>query len=57
MKELRQFNKKLGPKQFFQADLILKHSDEDFKEKLEKCFHLRIDKLQKQQSKESKTWS
>jgi hypothetical protein len=55
-KELVRFNKQLGPKQFFQADLIFDEQDGKYRDKVAQCFQMRMEHLNKQKRHDDKKW-
>ena len=56
-KSLRKFNKGLTKKTFFQADLLYTQQSQDYHDKVNKCFNLRIKNLNKKKLREKEKWS
>jgi hypothetical protein len=46
-KEIIKFDRKLGKKQFFLADLSSVGQDDSYRDKIDKCFKMRIERLTK----------
>ena len=56
-KQLNKFNRKLGKKQFFEADILFCKQSQSYHDKVSQCFKMRVKQLQRKKLRETDKWS